>query len=201
MTPVKRYFRYTVYMFIYLSERIRGIDFIMRKVNAQMYNTGCHGYNVTPYVHLRQVLTYISQEEEVKFIDIGCGKGIVLYHATKLNFKAIMGIDYDYELIRLAKRNFDKLKINKVELLSTDATAFDRYSDFNYFYFNNPFSVEIFKNVLNNIVNSLSKEKRNITIICYKAPYYEHELLKNGFEIIHKIYDNIKETFTVFYRL
>ena len=63
-------------------------------------------------------------------------------------------------------KNYNKEK-NKIEFLNIFAEEYKISSTDNKFYFFNPFSVQLFMKVINNILISLEKSPRDIDLILY----------------------------------
>ena len=63
-------------------------------------------------------------------------------------------------------KNYNKEK-NKIEFLNIFAEKYKISSTDNKFYFFNPFSVQLFMKVINNILISLEKSPRDIDLILY----------------------------------
>lgn len=195
--------RYLMFSFHYIfGERIHGLDFTLRDRRLLLQTDGkLHGYAITPSSHLRDIFTcYRSlQPSGGKFLDIGCGKGFVLWKAASYSFERICGIDIDDRLVAIAERNIQKLGLTHLEVSCEDACAYDFYEDFDCFFFSNPFDMEIFRKVIDRIVLSLETNPRKITVIYYHptcSSYLE------GLGIFHKVqtlYDKIRDCRTFIY--
>jgi len=196
-----RYRRYAIFFFNYIfKERIRGLDFSMRDKRLLIATNGkMHGYSIAPKGILNNIFKKLLIKNNDMFIDIGCGKGFVLWHATNYNFRKILGIDIDENLVKVAKRNIDKLKLKNVEAIHANALEFNSYSDYNYFFFSNPFSLEIFKPVFDNIVLSLKNSPRKITVIYYNPTCADYILNMGEFILKETLYCNIKDYYAHIY--
>ena len=185
---IKKYLSMKINVFY---EGIKGVDFIRTDVAySTVTNKVYQQYGRSSMIITKMLLRYLSKEKDVSFIDIGCGKGYVLYKISKLNLIKIAGLELDMNLISIAHNNLQKMKINDVEIYHSDATAFDKYSEFNYFYFYYPFSIEIFDIVVKSIVNTLVHNKRKIKIIyvASSSDYIKDVMEREGFtleKVIH----------------
>ena len=125
-------------------------------------------YEPTSYEVLERLANtgYISKNNTL--LDYGCGKGrvsIFMAYQTKCHS---IGIEYDERIYNRALANkADAVSGNRVEFLCTDAVGFKIEDKVDRFFFFNPFSIEIFKSVLGNIMNSYYESPREMLIICY----------------------------------
>jgi len=196
-----RYRRYVIFFFNYIfKECMRGLDFSMRDKHLLKATNGkMHGYSIAPKGILNKIFKELLIKNNDMFIDIGCGKGFVLWHASNYNFKKILGIDIDENLIRIANRNIDKLKLEKVEAIYANALDFNSYLDYNYFFLSNPFSLEIFKSVFDNIILSLKNSPRKITVIYYNPTCADYIDSTGEFILKKTLYCNIKDYYAHIY--
>ena len=100
-------------------------------------------------------------------MDYGCGKGRVgFYLSAKVGCKTI-GIDFDEQMINKAlENNSSYIGKLKPKFLCISAENYEvKNSDC--FYFFNPFSIEILRSVLGEIINSYYKNPRVMTLFFY----------------------------------
>lgn len=101
-------------------------------------------------------------------LDYGCGKGrvsIFMAYQTKCHS---VGIEYDSRIYERAVSNkIDSVSGSRVEFLCMDAVQFKIPDNVDRFFFFNPFSIEIFKRVLANIIDSYYENPREMFIISY----------------------------------
>ena len=103
-------------------------------------------------------------------IDIGCGKGRVLFIAAEFGFKEVRGLEVSPVLCETAENNITIYKeITKTEtnfnIINTDAGQHEFLDDGDVYFLYNPFNEIILKKVLKSISESLQRKKRNILII------------------------------------
>lgn len=159
-------FRYLGSLFVLIYERVRGLDFTMvYQCDSDEHN---NNYSKSPKKVLKRIFDDIDFSESHSFIDVGCGKGYVVACATEYPFKDIGGVEYTLELCKTCKKNLQILKLDKVEIFNCDAKEFDRYSDYDIFYFCNPFDVSILSVVARKILEARNKDK---CWIYYLNPY------------------------------
>lgn len=132
-----------------------------------------HPYEPTPYFALDKLLEHYSINETDSVIDFGCGKGRLNFY---LNYKYncnVLGIEMDekfYNQCIVNKKEYiekSKNKDDKVNFKCIFAQEYKIEDNDNKFYFFNPFSVQIFMKVVDNILISFESKPRNMDIILY----------------------------------
>jgi SAM-dependent methyltransferase len=111
------------------------------------------------------------------FIDLGCGKGKALILAADLPFQEIIGVEYQQELVRTARRNLDhvaakKPRLRDVELLCMDAGEYILPDRNIVLYLYDPFGPEVLCGVLSQIQLSMRRNPREI-FVAYAEPSCE----------------------------
>ena len=128
----------------------------------------CYPYEPTPYCVLERLANsgYIKKNNCV--IDYGCGKGRVDFFLSYQTRCKSVGIEYDERIYNRALSNkADAVSGNKVKFICADAVGFKIPDNVDRFFFFNPFSVEIFKSVLANIIDSYYENQREMLVMCY----------------------------------
>lgn len=136
--------------------------------------------------YLKKLLKSLHIKYNDKILDIGCAKGSALKVMLSYPFKKIDGLKLSPELVKIAKRNFQKLKTNKVEIFNENATCFMGYNNYNYFYLYNPFPKKIFEKFINRI-NEQIKNKE--IFIIYNNPVCHDLLIDSNFLLVEKFPD------------
>ena len=126
-----------------------------------------HPYEPTPYTVLQRLTEseYITRDNIL--VDYGCGKGRVdFYLSAKVGCKTI-GVDFDHRLIEKALENVKTFsgKVNP-EFICISAEKY-KIEEADCFYFFNPFSIEVLRSVLGEIINSYYKTPRFMTLFFY----------------------------------
>lgn len=196
----KRYIRYGIQYFLY--EKPKGLDFTMRDTHLLEESSGImHGYSKTNEKHLNEIFRCMDIGMNDSLLDVGCGKGVVLREAAKYPFGKIAGIDIDANLIKIANQNFKILNLSdRIKCIDTDAVEFDEYSDYNTFFFFNPFGEKIFREVINKILKA-NGEKNQIKIIYHNPVYHKVIDETKRFIKVKEIYDSTKDYTTNIYIL
>lgn len=158
-----------LYRLAIIIDKIKGLDF---ELTAQVEQFGydsklVHRSSPTDIKKLRSALNWLKIENNA-ILDIGCGKGNAMRHMLQYPFLKIHGIELVNEIANVAFKNFSKIKDNRVLIFNENATDFKYYSNYDMFYFYNPFPEEILEIVLKNILST------------------------NQFKTIHIIYNNPK---------
>ena len=108
--------------------------------------------------------------EKFVFIDLGSGKGRVLFVASDYPYKKIIGVEFAEDLNDIAQKNIKNYrsknqKCKNIESICLDAAKFEIPEEPLVFYLFNPFSEKVLTQVLKNIETSLEKNPREIYIM------------------------------------
>jgi SAM-dependent methyltransferase len=196
-----QYWRYLWYSFrAFVLEKPRGLDFHARD---KSFMVGVNnGYAVTPESDLRSIFKFLDGfgmddgegiSNDDNFIDIGCGKGYVLTKAAKYPFNKITGIDIIPKMVSIAKRNLTILKLDqRCEIFEADAISYN-YDEYNYFFFFDPFTENIFRMVIDSILESVKRKKRKIFVIYCRARSHYVFIETGRFKIVRKFHSLLKD--------
>lgn len=129
----------------------------------------CHRYEPTPYAVLDELFSVFTPAPEDVLVDYGCGLGRLNFYVEKLYSLRSTGVEfssayYIRALENLQSYNGKKDNIRFVPCRAEDYIVSPRET---IFYFFNPFSIEIFRSVVNRILHSWQETPRNITLILY----------------------------------
>lgn len=154
------------------------------KVDQVAIHASC--YQATKVLPLRQLFKTLKLPKNQVIIDIGSGKGRVLFVASEFNFKTVRGIELSKSLCEIAQQNIinftKKKKVNvQFEITNCDATSYQFKDDEYVFFLYNPFNEHVMSTVLDHINDSLKRNKRAIKII-YAYPV-EAALIKTKLNV------------------
>ena len=130
-------------------------------------------YEPTSYEALNTLFEEYKINENDSVIDFGCGKGRLNFYLNHFFRCTVTGIEmnkYFYKQALSNKKDYiekQKVKEDKVSFVCTFAQEYEIKEEDNKFYFFNPFSVEIFMKVLDNILGSVYEFKRDVELILY----------------------------------
>ena len=130
-------------------------------------------YEATSYLALESLFKHFTLNSSDHIVDFGCGKGRLAFYINYYYNSYVTGIEMNnnyYDICENNKKSYfksfskPKEKINFLNIFAEDykVTPLD-----NKFYFFNPFSVQLFIKVLNNILISVEEFPREIDLIFY----------------------------------
>ena len=92
-----------------LRDRMRGLDFSMLR---RWDKEGHSNYSRPTFQTRRVIADYLKRSITSKdaIIDIGCGKGMMLWFFSGFPFRLADGLEYSQDLIDVARANFDVLR-------------------------------------------------------------------------------------------
>jgi hypothetical protein len=166
----------------------RGVSTSKTEVELDHFHPDRVTYEASGWLDLRRALPKREVRPTDVFIDFGSGKGRIVYLAAKYPFARIIGIEVSANLNEVARRNIDrslhKLACRNIELLTIDAADFEIPDDVTVAYLYHPFGGGTFEAMIGNIIESLDRNPRRLTLI-YQMPWREDYLLATGrFELV-----------------
>lgn len=130
-----------------------------------------HDYRPTPCQLFEWALAGVDYDlSKLTFVDYGAGKGRAMLLASEHPFAAVAGVEFAEELHDNAEMNIaqyprSRMLCRNVECVLEDASQVGTPDGEAVHYFFNPFSREIFAEVLNNIVMSYRHKPRRLYLI------------------------------------
>ncbi|MBQ8412574.1 MAG: class I SAM-dependent methyltransferase [Lachnospiraceae bacterium] len=134
-------------------------------------------YEATHYEGLTRIFREVIMTPYDTLVDFGCGLGRVLFYCNHQYLCHVTGVEYDSDMYQGLQKNAEeyckrfKNQEKKILLLNMKAEDYVVEPTDNYFYFFNPFSMEIMEQVFDNIMESLKKHPRKLTFILYYCTY------------------------------
>ncbi|PHB25100.1 SAM-dependent methyltransferase [Bacillus pseudomycoides] len=132
-----------------------------------------HRYEPTPYGGLEILLDQYEMKSSDRIVDFGCGKGRLNFYIHHACGASAVGIEMNEMFYKEAMENLERYakksrnSKDKIQFQCCLAQEYEIDPRDNRFYFFNPFSVQVFMNVINNILLSVEEVEREIEIILY----------------------------------
>lgn len=122
-------------------------------------------YQPTERRHLEAMCEYLRLGERDVFVDLGCGKGRVVYFVALQNVKKVVGVELRRTLAEFARRKASEITtLAPVDIVHGDAARFFS-PDGTVFYLFNPFGPGTVREVIGNIRKSYIACPRPIRIV------------------------------------
>lgn len=152
-------------------------------------------YEATPYDALDALFDRYELNHTDGVVDFGCGKGRLSFYINRKFQASVTGIEMNGQLYMDAlvnqssymesvkkMRGFINFERGLAEEYKVEVTD-------NRFYFFNPFSLQIFMKVMDNILRSVEQQKRTIDVILYYPTTDYIQFLENStlFELLFEV--------------
>ena len=144
-----------------------------------------HGwYTPAGWFVLRRALRRNDIAPDDVFVDIGSGKGRIVYQAARYYpFGRVIGVEIAEELVEIARRNLalrkSRLRCRNVEFVTADAGEWQVPDDVTVVFLNSPVLGDTFRMMLANILASIDRNPRRLRLIYY-APFMQDEIVRTG---------------------
>ena len=152
----------------------------MEHIGAEVPGEENNIYQATYYRDLVTLFNKVSMEPEDTLVDMGCGLGRVLFYGNSRHYCRTKGIEVDPEIYASLMGNVSSYQSkfydqeDRMMFYNMSAQDYPIADEDNYFYFFNPFSVNVFRTVIQNIINSMKRSPRDIYIMLY-YPTFEYQ--------------------------
>jgi SAM-dependent methyltransferase len=144
-------------------------------------------YVASDWSSLRRMLKRTEIGEADCFLDVGAGKGRILFLAAQYPFRRVLGVELSDSLCRIARRNLaahrDRLQCRNVGVIRADAVEYAIPDDVTVVYMYNPFCGPAFARFVGRILESLDRQPRTLHLI-YNNPIMHDHLVERGFELV-----------------
>jgi len=169
---------------------IRTVGIREWKGNKYQYNR----YEATPYKALNKLFKNYKFNKNDRVVDFGCGRGRVAFYIHNRFQLPVTGIEANDKTYEEALENKANYRVKAKHIIAPINFHYGLAEHYkidkteNCFYFFNPFSVHIFRKVVNNILRSVEKDRRTVDLILYYPIREYRDFLKTTpFTIINKI--------------
>ena len=154
-----------------------------------------HQYEATAYWMLDELFNQYTLEKTDVFVDFGCGKGRVLYYVHNRFQASITGVEMNQHLYRAGLENEETYRKNRKKdsgAIQFECCLAEKYvikANENRFFLFNPFSLQIFMKVVDNILFSVAQQKRTVDIILYypATAYTDFLEMNTPFELFKEV--------------
>lgn len=154
-----------------------------------------HRYEPTPYQALEQLFQIYQLNSEDHVVDFGCGKGRMNFYLHYRFHVNVVGIEMDdtfYQEALENRQNYLKKYKNgsaKIHFQCCMAQEYEIHPSDNRFYFFNPFSMQVFIQVVNRVLLSLEEMEREVDLILYypSDEYIYFLETQTAFEMIQEV--------------
>ncbi|MEH7382712.1 methyltransferase domain-containing protein [Bacillus sp. JJ1533] len=132
-----------------------------------------HRYEPTPYVGLAALFEHYHLKDRDRVVDFGCGKGRLLFYIHHHFKSTVVGVEIDKSLYHVAVQNRERyakgagIRKADIEIHHCAAQDYKVHPLDNRFYFFNPFSIQVFKHTVSNILQSYEQDPREMEVILY----------------------------------
>lgn len=154
-----------------------------------------HRYEATPYTALDSLFREYKLEKTDSVVDFGCGLGRVAFYIHSRFHIPVTGIEANEDVFAEVignKQAYGEQTRHMEASIEFEHCLAQHYSikqADNRFYFFNPFSANIFRPVVENIIASLDRWRRPVDIILYypMPPYIDYLEKATPFELFLEV--------------
>ncbi len=148
-------------------------------------------YQPTNYSFLEYIFKVYPFEDMDHIMDVGFGKGRVLFMASYMGCNRVSGCEINEEYFKVTSYNIkeyvSRTKSNTVfTLLNEDAQKIEIDNTINKFFFFNPFHLKVYVRFFENLMKSLSYFDRKTTIFLY-SPLLSTLKYLDKLEVFHLV--------------
>lgn len=176
-----------------LLERVSGID-TGDPVSLEQLGLASverSGYTPSGWFVLGRALPRFAVGRDDVFLDLGSGKGRVIYLASRYTFGRIVGVEIAEELNEVARANMSRARLRArtrdITLVTGDAGRYAIPDDVTVIYLNDPFAGETFQRVADNLADSIRRSPRLVRVV-YVSPREAQRLMMKGACLERRLY-------------
>ena len=128
-----------------------------------------HRYEPTPYDVIERLFDAFTPEPNDVLVDYGCGLGRLNFYLENRFHLSSVGVEMVSDYYERAQENLSHYngKKDNISFVQAKAEEYIVSPEETVFYFFNPFSVAIFRRVINQILSSWQNHPRKLTLILY----------------------------------
>ncbi len=164
-----------------LLDSLRGLDFLtaVRPEEVGLDATNVRKSTPSGSSYLERVLRGLGITAQDQVLDVGCGKGSAMRTMLKFPFARIDGLELSEPIAAIARRNFRRLKADRVRVFVGDAARFSDYDAYNVVYLYNPFPASVMSRVIGALIQSLRRSERELVVI-YNNAVFDDVVARDG---------------------
>ncbi len=155
-----------------VEDKLKGInahEFVDAKSesNGKLSSSFANFYQPVRSIPFRKLFKELKLPTNGTFVDIGAGTGKAMLLALELGFKRTKGVELVQKLVEVAQVNMQKyhLRHDEFNCICRDALEYEFEDDDSVFFFNDPFSDEVFSRFIDNLKRFIDKKKTPIILI------------------------------------
>lgn len=143
-------------------------------------------YEPAPVNAILDILNVLMRSyEKYTFVDLGSGMGRVILLASQFNFQRVVGVEFATEFHQQAIENLrryprQKMRCQLVECQCIDAKLYDIPQTNAVLFMFNPFKPELFRLVINQIVESYVCNPRDILLVTLNSGQEHNEIVQDS---------------------
>ncbi len=167
-------------------ERRLGIETarVVRTGDLGLEQEGRNGCEPSSWLTLRLALPRAAVDHDDVFLDLGSGMGRIVYQAaSQYRLRRVIGVELSNELHEIAVANINearpRLRCPAVELVCSDALAYDIPDEVTVVFLSNPFRGATFAAVIDKLLESHDRRPRHLRVL-YRTPEEHDHLMATG---------------------
>ena len=163
----------------HIKMMIKDVDLSYQSVDDLGLSNKRSNARSSSFGSFERVLAKMQIRSDDAIIDLGSGKGAALMIMANYPFRKIAGVEISRDLVEVAQNNLRKLELTDICVHCSDGGKFLDLDDYNYIYMFNPFPCQVVRDVISNLIDSLSRKPRQISII-YINPKCHSEIIESS---------------------
>lgn len=130
-------------------------------------------YEPTPYSALEELFKHYVVKKSDQIVDFGSGKGRLNFYIYYFFKAAVTGVEMNEGLYQAALENYDsyikkhRMQKGAIQFFNGFAEEYLVHPSDTHFYFFNPFSIQIFRRTISNVLFSYEQAPRQIELLLY----------------------------------